>query len=224
MNAVKGRIIVLEGIDASGKSTQFSMLCDYLNKIGKEYKSAVFPRYNEPSATLLKMYLNGDFGSRPDDVSPYASSIFYAADRFASYKQDWGEFYNNGGVVICDRYTTSNAIYQSAKLNTDEERKRFCDWLFDLEYNLMGLPCPTDVLFFDMPAECSIKLLSSRQGKNRDIHEKDEAYLKRCREAALFLSDTYNWRRVKCTENGEILSRERVLEEIIHMLGDIINN
>lgn len=219
---MKGKLIVLEGTDASGKSTQFELLCRKLDTLNLPYKSVVFPRYEQPSSVLLKMYLNGEFGKNPGDVSAYAASLLFAVDRLASYKKEWGEFYNNGGIVICDRYTTSNAIHQSAKLSPDE-RRAFCDWLFNLEYNLMELPAPERVLFLDMPSECAIRLLNERVSKKKDIHEKDTSYLKQCREAAMQICDTYNWVKVKCTENNsEISTREAVHERIMSAISDII--
>lgn len=220
---MKGKLIVLEGTDASGKSTQFKLLCDKLDSLGIAHKSVVFPRYDQSSSVLLKMYLNGEFGKNPGDVSAYAASLLFAVDRFASYKKEWGEFYNNGGIVICDRYTTSNAIHQSAKLAANE-RRDFCDWLFDLEYNLMELPSPDRVLFLDMPAECAIHLLNERKSKQKDIHEKDTSYLHQCRQAALQLCNEYNWVKIQCTEStSEISTVDVVHSRIISALSDIIN-
>ena len=136
-----GKLIVLEGIDGSGKSAQYRRLTARFEREGLDYHSIVFPRYDQESSALIRMYLNGDFGARPDDVNAYASSIFYAVDRYASYMTDWKAYYQSGGVVLSDRYTTSNAVHQGAKL-PPEEQPRFFDWLYDLEYVKLGLPRP----------------------------------------------------------------------------------
>ena len=143
-----GKLIVLEGIDGSGKSAQYRRLTARFEREGLDYHSIVFPRYDQESSALIRMYLNGDFGSRPDDVNAYASSIFYAVDRYASYMTDWKAYYQSGGVVLSDRYTTSNAVHQGAKL-PPEEQPRFFDWLYDLEYVKLGLPRPDLVIFLD---------------------------------------------------------------------------
>ena len=171
----KGKLIVLEGIDGSGKSAQFRRLCARLEQDGIEYNHIVFPRYNEESSALIRMYLNGDFGTNPNDVNPYTASTFFAVDRYASYKKDWGSIYENGGIFLSDRYTTSNAVHQGCKL-PDEELPAFFSWLTDLEYNKMGLPEPDLVLYLDVDLETSIARMRRREEKTHthaDIHEKD---------------------------------------------------
>ncbi|MEG2857177.1 MAG: thymidylate kinase, partial [Clostridia bacterium] len=179
---MSGRIIILEGTDASGKSTQLDLLTQHLRADGRDFRTVAFPRYSEDSSALIRMYLAGDFGKTPGDVNAYAASTFFAVDRYASYKSDWKDYYDAGGILLFDRYTTSNAVHQGAKLARDE-RERFWSWLFDFEYNLMGLPAPSAVLFLDMPPEFAARLLIAR-AEATDIHENDAEYRARCYEAA----------------------------------------
>ena len=171
----KGRLIVFEGTDGSGKATQSRLLFERLEREGVDCRKLNFPRYGEKSAALVELYLGGAFGSHPDDVNAYAASTFYAVDRYASYKQDWGPFYEAGGLVVADRYTTSNAVHQASKL-LPGERKNFLCWLFDTEYRLIGLPEPDLVLYLDMPTEITEKMMRQREaatGTHADIHEQD---------------------------------------------------
>ncbi len=212
-----GRLIVLEGLDGSGKSTQLSLLPDGLKKSGIECKTVSFPDYQSSSSALVKMYLNGDFGKKPDDVNAYAASAFYTVDRFASYKSDWEDYYNNGGTVIAGRYTTSNAVHQTSKL-PENEWTGFLDWLYDFEYNKISIPKPDKVIFLDMPVEVSQKLLSKRYcGDNakKDIHESDVSYLSKCRKAALFTAEYSGWDIVPCAENGEARSIEDIASDVL---------
>lgn len=200
----KGKLIVLEGIDGSGKSAQFRRLCARLEQDGIEYNHIVFPRYNEESSALIRMYLNGDFGTNPNDVNPYTASTFFAVDRYASYKKDWGSIYENGGIFLSDRYTTSNAVHQGCK-QPDEELPAFFSWLTDLEYNKMGLPEPDLVLYLDVDLETSIARMRRREEKTHthaDIHEKDLDYLRRCLHTADRAADYYGWTRIPFQKDG----------------------
>jgi dTMP kinase len=211
-----GKLIVFEGTDGSGKATQSDMLCARLKKDGVDFRKLDFPRYGEPSCALVQMYLDGEFGSKPGDVNAYAASSFYAVDRYASYKQDWGKYYENGGLLIADRYTTSNAVHQASKM-PPEKRGAFFSWLFDYEYNLLGLPKPTLVFYLDMPSDVSEKMLRAREastGTHADIHEKDRAYLMACREAGTAAAKECGWLRVDCARGGEPRSVSDIHEEI----------
>ncbi len=212
-----GKLIVIEGLDGSGKSTQLELLPKRLKEMGIDTKSVSFPDYENPSSTLVRMYLNGDFGKNPSDVNAYAASVFYCADRFASFKQSWGEFYNGGGVVVSGRYTTSNAVHQTSKLPR-EEWEDFLSWLYDFEYNKIGIPKPDAVIFLDMPVEVSQKLLDRRYNENggkKDIHESDVGYLENCRRAAKFTADYSGWITVPCAESGEVRSIEAISDDIL---------
>lgn len=219
---MKGKIIIIEGTDASGKSTQLDLLCKKLEAEGKAFKTLSFPRYGKDSSALVRMYLGGQMGDSPDAVNAYAASAFFAVDRMASFKTEWGEFYNGGGILIFDRYTTSNAIHQSAKL-APTSREDFCHWLFDFEYHLMGLPAPDMVFFLDMPPEYSAKLLEERTGKAIDIHEKDAVYRSECYKCAKMCADLFSWERISCVEDGEIKSREAIHNEIFERLNTCLN-
>ena len=158
----KGKLIVLEGIDGSGKSAQFRRLCARLEKDGIDYNHIVFPRYDQDSSALIRMYLAGEFGTHPDDVNAYTASTFFAVYRFASYKKDWGSTYESGGLFLSDRYTTSNAVHQGSKL-ADGELPDFFRWLSDLEYEKMGLPKPDLVIYLDVDIETSLARMRRRE-------------------------------------------------------------
>ncbi len=214
-----GKLFVIDGTDGSGKQTQFNKLKEKLDKENIKYKVASFPNYDSPSSSLVKMYLSGEFGENAKSVSPYIASTFYAADRYATYKKDLEEFYNNGGILLADRYTTSNMIHQSGKIQDKEEREKFLNWLCDFEYNMYGIPEPTQTFFLNMPTEYAIKLMEKRENKfthtqQKDIHEKDKQHLTDSYNAALDLVSKYNWKEIKCVENGKIRTIEEIHEEI----------
>lgn len=214
---MKGRLIVFEGTDGSGKSTQFSRLCRRMEEAGAPFHRIVFPQYQEPSSALVRMYLGGEFGSHPSDVNPYAASTFYAVDRYASYKKVWGEDYRAGKRILSDRYTTSNAVHQTGKL-PEEEWEGFLRWLFDFEYHKLGLPEPDLVFYLDMPTERAAELLRRREGETHttgDIHEVDTAYLAQCRRVALRAAELCGWVRISCVDGaGAIRTEEEIHEEI----------
>lgn len=216
----KGKLIVLEGIDGSGKSAQFRRLCARLEKDGIDYNHIVFPRYDQESSALIRMYLGGEFGTRPDDVNAYTASTFFAVDRFASYKKDWGSTYEAGGLFLSDRYTTSNAVHQGSKL-PDDELEGFFDWLTDLEYNKMGLPRPDLVIYLDVDLETSLARMRRREAKNKthaDIHEKDLDYLRRCLHAADRAADFYGWTRIPFLKEGQERDVDEKNEEIYQVI------
>jgi dTMP kinase len=187
----RGKLIVLEGIDGSGKSTQFKRLTRRLSDEGLPFLRVTFPRYDEPSSALVKMYLSGDFGDSPDSVNAYAASTFFAVDRFASWRTTWGEYLGSGGVVLTDRYTTSNAIHQGAKL-PHGEREAFFDWLYDFEFRLMGLPSPDTVLYFDIDPTLAAERIVKRD-EARDIHERDFDYLRECAVCGDMAAAHFDW-------------------------------
>ncbi len=214
-----GKLIVIEGLDGSGKSTQLEILPINLAKIGVECKTVSFPDYDSNSSALVKMYLSGEFGSKPDDVNAYAASSFYAVDRYASYKAKWGEYYKGGGTVVSGRYTTSNAVHQASKLSEDKW-EAFLSWLYDFEYNKIGIPKPDLVIFLDMPTDVSQNLLQKRydgNGGEKDIHEKDVNYLEHCRRAALFTANFSDWKIISCAKDGQPRSIEDIAEDILSL-------
>ena len=220
-----GKLIVFEGTDGSGKSTQFRALCERLDGMGKEYRKLVFPQYSEPSSALIRMYLGGEFGDKPGDVNPYAASAFYAVDRYASLKKVWGEYYENGGLILTDRYTTSNAVHQGVKC-VPGERSDYLRWLDDFEHNKLGLPRPDMVIYLDVPTEATVQMLRSREEQTNtqaDIHEKDTAYLAACRECAGQAADILGWQRIRCLDkSGNLRSIEDIHEEIWALVAPIL--
>ena len=219
-----GRLIVFEGTDGSGKSTQFRALCDRLDRSGTSYHRLVFPQYQKPSSALIRMYLAGEFGSRPGDVNPYAASAFYAVDRYASLKQVWGDAYRSGALVLADRYTTSNAVHQSAKL-PPEEQEPFLRWLDDFEHNKLELPRPDLVLYLDMPTRQSVELLRRREADTHtsaDIHEVDGDYLAACRAAALRAASLLGWAVIPCMEGARLRSVQEIHQEIWSLVSPLL--
>lgn len=221
---MQGRLIVFEGTDGSGKATQTALLCRELDRRGVPYRRLEFPRYQEESSALIRLYLSGAFGSHPGDVNAYAAATFYSVDRFASYRQDWGQFYESGGLVIADRYTTSNAVHQTPKLPR-EERRAFLKWLFDFEYRLLELPKPDRVVYLDLPTEISEEMMRRREEKTHtqaDIHERDEAYLAACRESAELIINLCGWEKIDCSRDGQIHSPEDIHREVLARVEDLL--
>ena len=213
-----GRLIVFEGTDGSGKSTQFALARRALEAAGRDFRTFVYPQYQEESSALLRMYLSGQFGTHPSDVNAYAASTFYAVDRYAGYKRFWGAYYERGGLMVLDRYTTSNAVHQASKLPVSE-REKFFRWLADFEYGILGLPAPDLVLWLDMPTPLAVANLRRREHDTHttgDIHEVDEAYLTACRQAAAQAVDFFCWQRVPCTDGeGALRTPEDIHREIL---------
>ena len=221
---MKGKLIVFEGTDGSGKATQTKLLVEALEQRGRAVRKLTFPRYDQDSSMLVRMYLNGAFGTDPNDVNPYAASTFYAVDRYASYKQDWGNWYETGGLVVTDRYTTSNAVHQAGKL-PDGACQDYLQWLFHFEYDLMGLPRPDLVVYLDLPAELSAALRRQREestGQHADIHEADAAYLRRCRENALRVVAFDGWHRIDCSRDGGIRTPEEIHREVWSLVAPLL--
>ena len=211
-----GKLIVIEGTDGSGKSTQFARLTERLEQEGTGFRRLRFPRYEEDSSALIRMYLGGSFGGDPNAVNAYAASTFYAVDRCASYLQDWKKDYEAGMLFLSDRYTTSNAVHQGGKV-ADEERLAYFRWLYDLEYEKMQLPRPDLVILLDMPIELTRQLMRKREqdtNTRADIHEQDLQYLESCRRTALEAAACYGWKVISCAENGNLRTIEDIHEEI----------
>jgi dTMP kinase len=221
-----GKLIVIEGTDGSGKSTQFRKLTERLEQENQEFKTLVFPRYAEPSSALIKMYLGGEFGTKPSDVNAYAASSFYAVDRYASYKQDWGQWYENGGVIVSDRYTTSNAVHQTSK-EPKEKQADFLKWLYEFEYDKLALPRPDLVIYLDVPTSFTEKMMRRREQETNthaDIHEQDMAYLATCRESGRTAAQYYGWRIIQCVKDDEMRSIEDIHEEIYRLVKNCLED
>ena len=211
-----GKLIVIEGTDGSGKSTQFARLSQHLEEDNIAFKHLVFPRYKEESSALIRMYLGGVFGDKPTDVNAYAASAFYAVDRYASYKMDWGKWYEEGGLVLSDRYTTSNAVHQASK-EAGEEQKKYLHWLYEFEYEKLGLPRPDLTIYLDVPTDFTEKMLRGREqatNTHADIHEKDMDYLATCRKTGRAAAEYYGWTVIQCVKDGAMRTIEDIHEEI----------
>ena len=214
-----GKLIVIEGTDGVGKCTQFSLLRERLEAEGRAFRTIVFPQYAEESSALIRMYLGGEFGTDPGDVNAYAASMFYAVDRYASFKKIWGEYYRAGGVMLCDRYTTSNAVHQASKV-PPAQRMKYYQWLYETEFDLMGLPKPDLVLYLDAPIALTEAQMRSREAETNtqaDIHEKNLDYLRTCRATGRQAAEFYGWQIIQCAENGAMRPREDIHEEIYRL-------
>ena len=221
---MKGTLIVLEGIDGSGKETQASLLEKKLKEKGREVMHISFPDYKSPSSALVKMYLKGDFGKNPEDVNPYAASLFYAVDRFASYRMKWKGFYQKGGIIIADRYTTSNMVHQMTKYEDKKARKDFLSWLEKTEYEELELPVPDLVILLDIPLAVSENLVKerARQGGSMDIHEQHLDYLRKCHDAYQELVNLYGWKRIPCTEEGKLRTIEDIGKDVEKAAAEVM--
>lgn len=216
-----GKLIVLEGTDGVGKSTQFSLLMERLQKNEIPCRTVVFPQYQEPSSALIRMYLGGEFGTKPSDVNAYAASMFYAVDRYASWKKDWKQDYEDGTLIVCDRYTTSNAVHQASKEPPDK-RSAFYHWLYETEFDLLGLPKPDLVLYLDAPIELTEAMMRKREAQTNtiaDIHEKDLAYLRLCRTSGREAAEFYGWKIIDCAKDGAMRTREDIHEEVFRLVA-----
>ena len=211
-----GKLIVIEGTDGSGKSTQFRLLTEAVAASGREFRKLVFPQYQEESSALIRMYLGGQFGDKPSDVNAYAASAFYAVDRYASYKKVWGDWYEGGGLVLSDRYTTSNAVHQASK-EPETQRGEFLRWLYEFEYDKLGLPKPDLTIYLDVPTAYTEQLLRAREAATNtraDIHEQDLGYLANCREMGRAAARFYGWTVIDCVRDGKMRSIEDIHQEI----------
>lgn len=214
-----GKLFVIEGTDGSGKETQFRKLQERLKEENLEFRVVNFPNYDNASSSLVKMYLSGEFGENAKDVSPYIASTFYAADRYATFKRYYEDYYNEGGIILADRYTTANMVHQAGKIQDKAERKKFLDWLWDFEFNLYGLPVPTKTFFLSMPPEYALSLIEHRDNKfthtaKKDIHERDKSHIVDSYNTACELVNDYDWYEVKCVKDNTLRTVQDIHEEI----------
>ncbi|MGM0639931.1 MAG: dTMP kinase [Thermotogota bacterium] len=226
----KGKLIVLEsGTDSSGKETQTNLLFSRLKNDNLNILKIEYPDYKSESSALIKMYLNGEFGTDPYSVNPFASSSFFAVDRYASFKKKWENIYKNGGIIIADRYTTSNMVHQASKIKDDKEKNYFLEWLYDFEFNKIGIPEPDKVFFLDVPPDVSYSLMKNRKNKingssKKDIHENNLDYLLNTYNNALYVSSKYDWERIICVKNGKMKSIQEINDEIYYKAKELINS
>ncbi len=222
-----GKLFVIDGTDGSGKQTQLGELKKRLDKEKVDYRVVSFPNYDSKTSTLVKMYLSGDFGTNSKEISPYIASTFYAADRYATYQTELKDYYENGGLILADRYTTSNMIHQAGKIQNKEERDKFLKWLWDFEFNLYKLPVPTKVFFLNMPPEYAFKLMENRENKfthedKKDIHESDKNHIIDSYNAACDVAKDYGWIEINCIKDGNIRTIDDIHEEIYKDILGII--
>ncbi len=223
-----GILITIEANDGSGKETQSKRLVEHLEADGYEVKRVTYPNYDSDSSALVKMYLNGEFSESADGVSPYAASVLFAVDRYASFMREWKAFYDAGGIVIADRYTTANMMHQASKLEDPQQITQFLDWLVDFEYRIMGIPEPDMTFFLDVPVAHSIKVIEARANKidgsaTKDIHERDHEHLKRAYRASLFVGERYNWQRIISMEDDQFRPIEEIHDEIYRHVKEFID-
>ena len=222
---MKGKLIIIEAGDGSGKATQTKALYDHLVRDGRTVHRVEFPDYASDSSALVRMYLSGKFGGHADDVNAYAASTFFAVDRYASYRTKWKTWYDAGDIILADRYTTSNMVHQAVKIEDAKEREAFLAWLWDLEFVKMGLPVPDAVVFLDMAPEVANQLIAVRAketGAKEDIHEKDKAYLARCHAAYLDLAGRYGWKSVRCSEGGQPRPIDAIHEDVYTAVAGVL--
>jgi len=222
---MNGKLYVIEGVDGSGKATQTELLYQALLAQGKTVRKVSFPDYDSPSSSLIKMYLNGEFGTDPQDVNAFATSVFFAVDRFASFRKDWKTFYDEGGIIIADRYVTSNLVHQAGKIADAAEKERYIHWLNELEYGIFGLPKPDCVIFLDMPPAYSLKLRQERnalkQGLIQDIHEADQTYLQNAYDNAIGIAKHQAWYTISCVAGEQIRTIEDIHAEIVQTIENM---
>lgn len=222
-----GKLIVIEGTDSSGKETQTKKLYEKLEEKGLKVKKITFPNYESPACEPVKMYLAGEFGENPLKVNPYPISTMYAIDRYASFKKDWEEFYNSNGVIVTDRYVQSNIIHQASKISDPQEKEKYIKWLDDLEFEKIGIPRADLVIFINMPHKYAKMLMENRKNKingeaKKDIHERDEEYLKKSYENACEIAKKQGWSEVCCVENDRLKTIEEISEEIYRLVSSCL--
>lgn len=222
---MKGKLIVFEGMDGSGKATQTKRLYDFLSSCGYKVRRVSYPDYEEPSSAPLRMYLNGAFGDKPDAVNGYVASAFFAVDRIASYLSKWRNALDDGEIVLLDRYTTSNMVHQTSKLPR-EQWDEYLDWLYDFEFNKLGLPVPDLTIYLRMPADVSEQLIAKRYGNDeskKDIHERDVDYLHRCEATGAYSAEKFGWKVIECTKDGELRSIDEIAEQVLREVSLLLN-
>jgi len=217
-----GKLIVIEGLDGAGKSTQLKLLSEKTESLNRdnsstEIKFITFPDYDSFSGRIIKEYLSGAYSGLDTTDGSYSASCFYAVDRYISFKTNWGGDYIDGKNIISARYTGSNLIYQMAKLK-GSQWDDYYNWLYDLEFEKLALPKPDATIFLDMPFEVSEQLLNKRYKENsgcRDMHESDLAFLKTCKRAADYAVIKDGWKKINCAKkNQDNLYVPREIEDI----------
>lgn len=227
---LSGKLIVIEAGDGSGKATQAKLLYERLKTENYNVKKVEFPDYKSNSSALIKMYLKGEFGTNPNEVNPFVASTFYSVDRYASYKKEWESFYQSGGIILADRYTTSNMVHQAAKIVDKKDRSDYLKWIWDLEFVKFKLPVPDCVIFLNMHPSFSQKLINDRpnkfnehEDKEKDIHERNYEYLIHSYENACEIAAEYGWSMVNCVQEGQLRSINDIQADIYKLVKKLVN-
>lgn len=225
----KGKLIVIDGTDGSGKKTQTALLIEHLQKNRHEIASIAFPQYGKKSAGLVEEYLNGKYG-RPEEVNPYAASLFYALDRF-DLSIEIKKALEDGKTVVTDRYVDANAGHQGGKITDPEERKKFLHWLYEMEYRILGIPRPDFTIILHVPAGLGQTLARKKQqrlyiegGKTLDVHENDLGHLKAAEESYLWLAQRFprDHRVIECVKRGKLLSPEQIHIKVWNIIQPVV--
>lgn len=222
-----GRLLVIEGVDSSGKATQTSLLLNNLKKMNLDVESIEFPDYKSNSSALVKMYLSGEFGKNAEDVNPYTASAFFAVDRAASYLKKWKKSLDDGKIIIADRYTTSNFIHQASKIADLKKKDEFLSWVSDFEYNRLSLPVPDITIFLDMPVKQAKMLMANRpnkidNSKTLDIHESDTKYLEHSYKNAHYVADKFGWHKISCVKDDNVRPIDDIAAEILKAVQSVL--
>ena len=223
---MNGVMVVIEGLDGSGKGTQSKKLYERLKNENKKVVHFEFPNYNNDSAFLVKEYLSGEFGNDYKTVDPRVASMCYAVDRLITYRDEMKKYYEEGYIIICDRWTTANLLHQSMKLETKEKIDTALNWIETLEYEKFKLPKPDITFFLKVPYEYSYETVKERNKDDgsikNDIHEKSIEFLKQSYENGIYVGDKYNWNVIECFDES-MRTIEDIHEEIYNSLMNYIN-
>ena len=217
-----GKLIVIEGVsDGVGKTTQIKELYNKLVESGKKVVYHHFPSYGSVGASLVEEYLKGNLGKR-EGIGPYAISSFYAMDRFYVYHNELKKALNEGKIVLLDRYTTSNLIYQGSFF---EDKDEFLDYVTDYEYNKLGLKKPDLVIFLKLDKSIAKELRKNRDtdGVEGDINEKDTVFLDKVYDNSLYVADKYDFKVIECSKDGVLRSIDDISREVYSIVKGIIN-
>ncbi len=215
-------LIAIDGLDGSGKRTQTELLIEYMKKNGIEHRYLSFPTYDKSYSYYVNMYLSGVFGENPETVNAYAASSFFAADRYCSYMLDWKKDYDEGKIIVANRYTTANAVHQLSKLS-ESEYDTFLDWLYDYEFTKLGLPKPDAVIYLSLPPALSHNMVDKRcaeTGAIKDIHEKSVSFTEKSYKAVLCSSAKLGWHRIDCNTGDKMRPINEIQEEIVRCLKE----
>ena len=217
----KGKLIVVEGAcDGIGKTTQYEMLCNHLLNDGQEIANHHFPSYGTYQGAPVEKYLKGEFG-QPSELSPYFVNSLYATDRGITWYTSLKQLYEQGKIILLDRYTTSSLIYQSALIEDIEQKKKFIDYVIDFEYNKIGIKKPDNVIFLYAPFDLVTKMRNDRKqngGIVNDIHESNLEFMKKVYENAMFIADYLSWDKVQCNDGNKMRDIDDIHKEIYSLI------